>query len=106
MWLSTTSLNRKYLTADEWKQVSLLIEVLEPFYIVMQQCSKNNALLLSVIPYATALKMFFNYIANSTSSESIFTTFESLKESIEEAFERSLYSTNNSLRTNFLNIIT
>ena len=46
------------LTADEWKLVSLLIEVLKPFYIVMQQCSKNNALLLSVIPHATALKRF------------------------------------------------
>ena len=63
------------LTADEWTLVSLLIEVLEPFYIVTQQCSKNNALLLSVIPHATALKMFFNHKANSTSTESSFTTF-------------------------------
>ena len=43
------------LTADKWKLVSLLIEVLEPFYVVTQQCSKNNALLLSVIPHAAAL---------------------------------------------------
>ena len=46
------------LTADEWKLVSILIEVLESFYIVTQQCSKNNALILSVIPHAIALKKF------------------------------------------------
>ena len=86
------------LTADEWKLFSLLIEVLEPFYLVTQQCSKNNALLLKVIPHATALKRFFNLKANSTSIESSFITLESLAESIEEAFERRLYSSNNSSR--------
>ena len=89
------------LTADEWKLVSLLIELLEPFYIVTQQCSKNNALLPSVIPYKVVLKRFFNHKANNSLSESSFTTLESLAESIEEAFERRLYSTNNSSRINF-----
>ena len=65
--------------------------MLESFYIVTQQCSINNALLLSVIAHATALKMFFNHKANSTSSENSFTTLESLAESKEEAFERRLY---------------
>ena len=90
------------LTADEWKLVSLLIELLEPFYIVTQQCSKNNALLSSVIPHAAVLKKFYNHKANITSSESSFTTLQSLAESIEEAFERRLYSTNNSTRINLL----
>ena len=86
------------LTADEWKLVSLLIELLEPFYIVTQQCSKNNALLSSVIPHAAVLKKFYNHKANITSSESSFTTLQSLAESIEDAFEGRLYSTNNSSR--------
>ena len=84
------------LTADEWKLVCLFIKLLEPFYIVTQQCSKNNALLSSVIRRAAALKRFFNHKTNSNLSESSFTTLESLVESIEEAFERRLYSTNNS----------
>ena len=50
------------LIADEWKLVSLLIELLEPFYIVTQQCSKNNALLSSVIRHAAALKRYLNHI--------------------------------------------
>ena len=57
-------------------------------------------MLSSVIPHAAALKRSFNHKANSTSSESSFTTLESLAESIEEAFERRLYSTNNSSRIN------
>ena len=84
------------LTADEWKLVGLLIELLKPFYIVTQQCSNNNALLSSVIRRAAALKRFFNHKTNRNLSESSFTTLESLAESIEEAFERRLYSTNNS----------
>ena len=43
------------LTADEWKLSSILNELLEPFYIVTQQCSKNNALLSSVNPHAEVL---------------------------------------------------
>ena len=44
------------LTADEWKLVSVFNELLEPFYIVTQQCSKNNALLSKAIPHAAVLK--------------------------------------------------
>jgi len=77
---------------------SLLTKLLEPFYIVTQQCCKNNALLSSVIPHAAALKRVFNHKANSTSSKSSFTTLESVAESIEEAFKKRLYSTNNSSR--------
>ena len=32
------------LTADEWKLVSLLNELFKPFYMLPQQCTKNNAL--------------------------------------------------------------
>ena len=49
---------KNILTADKWKLVSLLNELLEPFYIVTQQCSKNNALLSSVIPHAAVQKIF------------------------------------------------
>ena len=42
------------LSADVWKLVSLLIELLEPFYVVTQQRIKNNALLSNVIPHAAA----------------------------------------------------
>ena len=84
------------LTADELKLLSLLIELLKPFYIVTQQCSKKNALLSSVVRRAAALKRFFYHKTNSNLSESSFTTLESLAESIEEAFERRLYFTNNS----------
>ena len=52
-------------TADEWKLVSRLNELLEPFYIATQKCSKNNALLSSVIPHAAVLKKVFNHKANS-----------------------------------------
>ena len=100
-YIAINKINPKnILIAGEWKLVSLLNELLETIYIVTQQFSKNNALLLSIIPHATALKRFFNHKANSTSSESSFTTLESLAESIEEAFERRLYSTNNSSRIN------
>ena len=66
---------------------SLLVELLKPFYIVIQQCCKNNALLSSVNPHATALKRFFYHKTNSTSSESSFTTLKSLAESKEEALK-------------------
>ena len=59
---------KNILTADKWKLISLLIELLEPFNIVTQQCRKSNALLSSVIPHAKALKRFFNHKANSTTS--------------------------------------
>ena len=42
------------LTADEWKLVSLN-ELLETTYIVTQKCSKNNALLSSLIPHTAVL---------------------------------------------------
>ena len=88
------------LTADELKLVSLLIKLLKPFCIVTQQFSKNSALLSCVIRRAAAWKRFFNNKTKSYSSESSFTNLESLAERIEEAFERRLYSINNSLRIN------
>ena len=48
-----------FLTADEWKLTNLYNELLEPIYIVTQQCSENNAMLSSVIPHAAVLKNFF-----------------------------------------------
>ena len=53
------------LTAHEWKLVSFLIELLEPFYIVTQQCSKKQSIAINAIPHATALKKFFNHKANT-----------------------------------------
>ena len=90
------------LTADEWKLVSLLNELLEPFYIVTQKCSKNNALLSSVIPHAAVLKKFFNHKANNPPGpdQSSSTTLAILAENIEEVFERRFYTTNNSSRIN------
>ena len=90
---------KNILTADEWKLVSLLIELLEPFCIVTLHCSKNNALLSSVFPYAAVLKKFFNHKANSPSrlDQSSSTT---LAENIEKAFEGRFYAINNSTRIN------
>ena len=51
--------SKNILTTDKWKLVSLLNELLVPFNIVTQQCSKNNALLSCVIPHSAALKNFF-----------------------------------------------
>ena len=59
------------LTADKWKVVSLLIELLKPIYIVTRQCSKNNASLSSVIRRAAALKRFFYRKTNSNLIESL-----------------------------------
>ena len=86
------------LTADECKLVSLLNELLEPFHIVTPKCSKNYALLSSVISHAAILKKVFNHKTNSPPAldQSSSTT---LAESIEEAFERSFY-TSNSTRIN------
>ena len=68
----------------------------------MQNCSKHNALLSSVIPHAAVLKKFFNHKANSPPGpdQSSSTTLATLAENIEEAFERRFYTTNNSSRIN------
>ena len=52
------------------------------------------------MPHATALKSFFNHKTNITLSENSYTPLESFAESKEEAFERRLYSINNSSRIN------
>ena len=70
------------LTADEWKFVSLQKELLEPFYIVTQKCSKNKALLSSVIPRAAVLKKIFNHKGYSPPGQSSSTTLATLAESI------------------------
>ena len=85
-------------TADEWKLVSLLNELLEPFYIVRQKCSKNSALQSSVILYAAATNFFFNNKAKNPLDldQSSSTT---LAKNIEKALERKFYATNNSKQT-------
>ena len=90
------------LTADERKLVSLLNELLEPFCIETQKCSKNNALLSSVIPHAAVLKKCFNHKANSPPGpdQSSSTALTTLAENVEEAFERRSFTTNNSTRIN------
>ena len=47
------------LTADEWKLVSLLIEILEPFYIVTQQCSKKKRIVIKCNPACSSIKKVF-----------------------------------------------
>ena len=84
------------LTADEWKLVSLLNELLEPFYIVTQMCSKNNALLPSVSLHLAVLKMFFTHNAYNPLGQ----TLANLAENVKDTFERRFYTTNNSTRTN------
>ena len=94
--MTYNKLDSNYIVkAEEWQLVSHINELLETFYKLKPQCSKNNALLSSVFPYAEVLT-FFNFKANSPSGQSGFTTLATLAENIEEAFERRLYTTNNS----------
>ena len=60
-------------TVDEWQLVRHIIVLLEPIYIVTQQCSKTNTLLSSVNPHAQALKNIFNIYANSPKNSSVST---------------------------------
>ena len=53
------------ITAEEWQLVNHIILLLEPFFIVTKECSKNNALLSSVIPHARSLTKFVNFYENS-----------------------------------------
>ena len=62
--------NENILTADEWKLVSFVNYLLDPFCKVTLPCSKNNSLLSSVIPHAAIIKMFFHYKANSPPGQS------------------------------------
>ena len=59
----------------------------------MQQCSKNNALLSSVIQHAAVLKKVFNPKAYSPPGQSSFTTLAILAECIKKAFKRSFHTT-------------
>ena len=68
------------LTADEWKLVSLLYELLEPFYIITQKCSKNN----SLISHAAVLKKFLKNKVNSPPGLDQ-TSSTTVTENIEEA---------------------
>ena len=43
------------ITAEEWQLVNHIIRRLEPFFIVTKKCSKNDALLSSVIPHARSM---------------------------------------------------
>ena len=88
------------LSADVWKLVNFLIELLEPFYVVTQPCSKKKLITIKCNLSRSSIKNVFwlNHKANSTPSESSFTPLESLAENVEEAFERRFYSTNNSSR--------
>ena len=88
------------LTADEWELICLFNKLLEPFYIVTQQCSKNNSLLSSVIPHAAVLESFLNHKVNSQPGHSSSTTLATFAENIEEAFKTRFYTTNNSILTN------
>ena len=79
------------LTADEWKLVSLLNELLEPFYTVTQKCSESKTLLSSVIPHAAVLKKKFYHKAHSPPGQSSSTTLATLAENTKEALKRTYY---------------
>ena len=55
------------ITDKEWHLVNHIIRLLEPFFFLTNECSKNNALLSSVIPHARSLTMFVN--TNESSEE-------------------------------------
>ena len=80
--------------------VSLLNELLEPFYIVTQQCSKNNALLSSVISHAAVLKQSLKHKAYGPQGQSSSTALATLAENIKKASERRFYTINDSTRIN------
>ena len=69
---------------------SLTCELLEPFYMVSWQCSKNNALLTSLISNAAVLRNSYNNIAESPPGQSNYTTME---KNIKKAFEKTSYTT-------------
>ena len=46
------------ITEKEWQLVCQVLKLLEPFQLVIKDCSKNDALLSSVIPHARPLKNF------------------------------------------------
>ena len=79
------------LTADEWKLVSLLNELLEPLYTVWQKCIKNNAIRVAVKcnPTCSSTKKNFNHKVNSPTGlyQSSSTILATLAENIEQAFE-------------------
>ena len=82
--------NSNYIvTTVEWKLNSHVMERLKSFSTLKQQCSRNNALLLSVFPYAEVL-IFSSFKASSLPGQSGSATLE------EQAFERWFYNKNNS----------
>ena len=53
------------ITPEEWQLVNDIILLLKPFFFVKKECSKNNALLSSVITHAKSLTKFVNFYGNS-----------------------------------------
>lgn len=69
--------------------VSHIIELLQLFYILTQQCSRNNTLLSNVFPNAEILKKFFSNKANSQPGRCCSTTLEILAENKKELSKES-----------------
>ena len=68
--------NSNYIvTTVEWKLNSHVMERLKSFSTLKQQCSRNNALLLSVFPYAEVL-FFFRFKVSSLPGQSGSATLE------------------------------
>ena len=61
---------------------------------VTNECSKNNALLSSVIPHTKSLTKFVNFNENSKEVSNVYKT---LAKNIEEVCERKFYTNNNNL---------
>ena len=51
------------ITEKEWQLACQVLKLLEPFQLLTKDCSKNYALLSSVIPHARALKNFIGHQA-------------------------------------------
>ena len=71
------------ITAKEWQMVNHIILLLEPFFVT-KECSKNNGLLLSMMPHARSLTKFVN---TKESSEEPSNVCKTLAENIGEACE-------------------
>ena len=85
------------ITEKEWQLVDQVLKLLEPFQLVTKDCSKNDALLSSVIPHARALKNFIGHQARCMLNLNAATN---LAKKMEEACENRLYSTSSDLNLN------
>ena len=85
------------ITEKEWQLIDQVLKLLEPFQLVTKDCSKNDALLSSVIPHARALKNYIGHQARNTLNLNAATN---LAKKMEVACENRLHSTSSELNLN------